>query len=360
MGGASYLVRAIRRPIRRSAAEPLGSTTTVVGISLSRPIARSARWAIRRSAAISIDRCAAVDACVSGRRTIVGQLALARRHRRVVTASIVAAAKGARTIRRCVGRSIPAAAGSQTLRVHRPHGNVRSRRCRRRTRHDRAIHHGRGRRGHASPRIRCSRETGFGRRKRSAVGHSRSLQRSRSDVRGPAIDRLAIHERVARGRSDRARFMCVPVVEIVVIKVIQCIYVRNPRIRDIYVAEIIPARVIPGTERFAPAQREPADSAAPAATKTETNPKPKSATKKTDEGRSIEWPRVNGTGAPAPTATYKRPASVVIRREAPGRIVHPGPAPWANPVPIAIAIRRPADCYRAGIPNRPVVGFFSP
>src|SRR6266404_3615611 len=117
--------------------------------------------------------------------------------------------------------------------------------------------------------------------------------------------------------------MGIPIVEIVVIKVVQRIYVRDPRIRDVHVAEIISAGVIPRTERFAESQREPADST-------------------------------------APTAAYKRPASIVKWRKAPWLIIHPGPAPRANPVPVSITIRGPANCNRAGIPNRAIVRLFSP
>src|SRR5467141_1613017 len=150
--------------------------------------------------------------------------------------------------------------------------------------------------------------------------------------------------------------MSIPIVEIVVIKVVQRIYVRDPRIRDVHVAEIISTGVIPRTERFAESQREPTDSSAKAAIKTEA----KSPPHKADERRAIEWPLVNGSRAPTPSAAYECPASVVIRRKAPWLIIHPSPAPRANPVPISIAIGRPADSYRAGIPNRTVVRLFSP
>src|SRR4029077_10755693 len=103
-------------------------------------------------------------------------------------------------------------------------------------------------------------------------------------------------------------------------------------------------------------QREPSDSTAEAATKT----KAKSAADKADERRSIEGTRKNQSWAPAPRAAYERPASIVIRRKAPGFITHPGPAPRANPVPVSIAIQSPAGCDRVGIPNRTVVRLFSP
>jgi hypothetical protein len=215
MRGASHLVCAVRRPIGRSPAESLRSATTVSRIALSHPVACAVGRTIGRCTTISVDRCACIDACIRGRRTIVGQLTLTLGYcRRIAACAVatversraivcrwsitctVAAAKSARTIRRRVCGSITAASGNQTSRVHRQHRSVRSRRCRRRTRHDRAIHHGGGRSGYASPRIRRSGETGFGRRKRCAVGHSRASERSVRYAHGAAIDRLAVNKRV--------------------------------------------------------------------------------------------------------------------------------------------------------------------
>jgi hypothetical protein len=81
---------------------------------------------------------------------------------------------------------------------------------------------------------------------------------------------------------------------------------------------------------------------------------------KSDERRSIERTRINRTRAPAPGAADKRPASIVIRREAPGRVIHPSPAPRANPVPISVAIRSPADLDRPRVPHCAVVRLFTP
>src|SRR5260370_11555962 len=104
--------------------------------------------------------------------------------------------------------------------------------------------------------------------------------------------------------SDGARLMGIPIVKIVVIKVVQRIYVRDPRIRDVHVAEIISAGVIPRTERFAESQREPADSTAPAATETKAK---STAAHKTDERWSVKRLSIHRPREPAPTAPYKRP-----------------------------------------------------
>ena len=44
------------------------------------------------------------------------------------------------------------------------------------------------------------------------------------------------------------------------------------------------------------------------------------------------------------------------RREAPGRIVDPGPAPGRDPLPVAVAIGRPVGDGDAGIPDRAMAG----
>src|SRR5260370_8167035 len=91
--------------------------------------------------------------------------------------------------------------------------------------------------------------------------------------------------------SDGARLMGIPIVKIVVIKVVQRIYVRDPRIRDVHVAEIISAGVIPRTERFAESQREPADSTAPAATETKAKSTPPHKTDKRCPVTPLSTPR---------------------------------------------------------------------
>ena len=49
------------------------------------------------------------------------------------------------------------------------------------------------------------------------------------------------------------------------------------------------------------------------------------------------------------------PASIVVRREAPGRCVYPGPAPRADVRPVAIAVGRPVGGHVRGIPDLAVV-----
>ena len=57
---------------------------------------------------------------------------------------------------------------------------------------------------------------------------------------------------------------------------------------------------------------------------------------------------------PAPAAADHDPTAVMERREAPGRIVDPGPAPGRNPAPAAVAVRHPAHLHHARIPDRAI------
>src|SRR5258708_34056002 len=74
-----------------------------------------------------------------------------------------------------------------------------------------------------------------------------------------------------------------------------------------------------------------------------------------EKGPGIIRPR-----APAPPASEIIPAAVVVGRETPGRIVNPGPAPRADPVPIAGAVRSPVNRNFARIPNEAVFRFIAP
>src|SRR5579883_528561 len=109
-------------------------------------------------------------------------------------------------------------------------------------------------------------------------------------------------------------------------------------------------------ERLTPAEREPTDSSAEA----ESESSSEAAAEETDKRRPIERPRINGTWTPAPSSADESPASVVKWREAPRRVVNPGPAPWRHPTPIPVAVRGPANVYSRGVPNGAVVWDLAP
>src|SRR5262249_4135222 len=112
----------------------------------------------------------------------------------------------------------------------------------------------------------------------------------------------------------------------------------------------------PRMVRFAPAQREPADSAAEAESKAHAEP----GAEESDERRTVERSRVDRTRRAAPPAVDEDPAAIVVRRKAPGRVVNPRPAPRANPSPVTRAVRRPAGIHGVRIPHMAVVRFLVP
>ncbi len=67
------------------------------------------------------------------------------------------------------------------------------------------------------------------------------------------------------------------------------------------------------------------------------------------------WPR-----RPAPASAPGHPSPVVKRRKAPGRVVDPGPAPGAQPDPLPVTVRHPADGHRGRRPHRAVFGVLLP
>ena len=62
---------------------------------------------------------------------------------------------------------------------------------------------------------------------------------------------------------------------------------------------------------------------------------------------------------PAPAWPELRPPAVMERRETPGCIVHPGPAPWQDVGPVAMAVGHPADLDRR-IPHLTIFGVAVP
>src|SRR5262249_50684735 len=105
--------------------------------------------------------------------------------------------------------------------------------------------------------------------------------------------------------------------------------VGDARVADVHRLEIGSAYVVVGDIRFAVTQWEPAHTRAASA----------------DPGhqsRRVAGTYANRSGHPAPASGDESPTSVMERREAPLRIIDPGPAPRLDPCPMPIAIRRPS------------------
>ena len=62
---------------------------------------------------------------------------------------------------------------------------------------------------------------------------------------------------------------------------------------------------------------------------------------KRNERRRVNRRRLEGPRNPAPAIFDHCPASVMARRKSPGLNIDPGPAPWRDPNPPAIGVRRP-------------------
>ncbi|SOZ08499.1 membrane protein of unknown function (plasmid) [Cupriavidus taiwanensis] len=75
--------------------------------------------------------------------------------------------------------------------------------------------------------------------------------------------------------------------------------------------------------------------------------------------RGIAWTHAR-PGDPAPARAHIGPAAIVRGREAPRRIVDPGPAPGRDPGPVAGAVRRPSRADHAREPDRAVARVFLP
>jgi hypothetical protein len=75
-----------------------------------------------------------------------------------------------------------------------------------------------------------------------------------------------------------------------------------------------------------------------------------------DQRRGIDRLGDELAGDPAPATLDMRPTSVMKRREPPGLVVHPVPAPGLDPYPAARAIGRPIGGHRFRVPDLAVIG----
>src|SRR5580704_1034163 len=227
---------------------------------------------------------------------------------------------------------------------------MRSGSCRSGPCHDAAVLYAGRRRCHVTMRVRRAKIAGVRRRSIDATGDARVAQRTSREVRGVAIDRLAIHKGVVRSGGDRVCVAGVPVIEIPeVVHVVKIVKVVEVRVVHVHVIPVTRTTVIPRTERLSPTKGEPAIAAAPA--ESETNPNPKSAAKESDKRGTIIRRSINRTRAPTPIGTEIVPAPVVIRRETPRLSANPGPAPGRDIGPVAVAIGSPTRRDVVGNPD---------
>ena len=81
---------------------------------------------------------------------------------------------------------------------------------------------------------------------------------------------------------------------------------------------------------------------------------------KGDQRRSVDRLRCHAPRHPGPARADLGPAAVVKRRKAPGRVVHPGPAPGRYPAPVAGPVGRPVGRYGARLPDRAIGRILTP
>src|SRR5712692_5908198 len=179
------------------------------------------------------------------------------------------------------------------------------------------------------------------------VRYLRALQRRWRDAHPAAVNGLTIDEGVAARNGDGIRVARVYEVDVTNVGV-ENIRVADERVVYVDDGYEIPAATEPGEEWFTESQREPADSEA------------KAATEETNKSGAIDWRAKDRARAPAPATREIVPTAVMVRRKTPWRIVNPGPAPRADPVPIAIAIGSPVRPNFARIPNVAVFRLIAP
>ncbi len=124
-------------------------------------------------------------------------------------------------------------------------------------------------------------------------------------------------------------------------------------VRDVHVLHIARAHAVAGHVDLARTERKPADRGRMAHPHRDVHAGPPHPG---HQRRRIDRPLHVAPGRPAPRIAMPDPAAVVEGREAPGRIVHPGPAPGTDPHPVPHAVRRPAGRHGARDPHRAVLG----
>ncbi|VWC02762.1 hypothetical protein BUB20358_04930 [Burkholderia ubonensis] len=197
-----------------------------------------------------------------------------------------------------------------------------------------------------------------------ALAHRRDARRTRRHVRvAPLLrvdvlrevrDRLAVYERGRGHGRDRMRraVIDVRVVDVGDVRHVHGLVHVDVDVvhHDVPVYAVVVMRAPAAPARmpaFARAEREPRAARRGDAADREPDAPVEAAAPAADE--CDERRRIDGrladddrTGHPRPAVVDIGPAAVVIRREAPRRVVDPGPAPRRLPDPVAVVVRRPA------------------
>ena len=122
---------------------------------------------------------------------------------------------------------------------------------------------------------------------------------------------------------------------------------------DVDVGEVTPGSVKPRHVHIAWTQWEPADR--PPAANVQGQ-RESGAADERDQRRRVNRTHIHRTRHPAPAVADVNPSPVVERRESPGFVVDPGPAPRIDPGPVSVPVWCPADRHRSRIPHVAVVG----
>ena len=131
-----------------------------------------------------------------------------------------------------------------------------------------------------------------------------AAQCSRREMRGSTVDGLAVHEGVAIRDGHGIHVAGVHKIDVTNVGV-EHVRIADERVAHVDSFNEVMTATEPREERFAEAEREPADS--------ETKP----AAEKADKRRAIDRIPKSRARAPAPTAPEIVPSAIVVGREAP-------------------------------------------
>ena len=192
--------------------------------------------------------------------------------------------------------------------------------------------------------------------------HGRAAQLAGVDVKPVAANRTRRHEGIARYHGHGTRnilvsiaMLAAPTVAIAgIVGLIE--HARQHaafqmRVAGVGILQVVAAGVIRRSIHFVVTQRHPAHARRVARIDVTSGARAYPGHERRRKHRAMP---VTGTGHPAPAFVPMHPAAVVAGREAPGRIVYPGPAPGTDPAPVAETVRRPVQRHALRHPHRSV------